>query len=365
MSRIVSAGRAAGTVGSALGVAAVGAAVGFAAERYVVGRSLRRDDPYADEKFGSLRGVPHTVETDDGVLLHVEVDAAGSTSSVTVVFTHGYALNQDSWHFQRRDLAGRARLVFWDQRSHGRSGRAPEGSVTFERLGRDLAEVIDQVVPDGPVVLAGHSMGGMTVLALAGVRPELFRDRVAGVALISTSAHLGRVSLGLPGPLGRLTHKAAPGLVAALARRPEFAERNRRAGSDLGYVLTRRYSFVKGGSPALVEFTASMNASTPIEVVAEFLALFNDHDDRAALAALADLPVLVVGAVGDRLTPVSHSRELAEHLPGASYVEVADAGHMVLLERHDVVTAHLAELLDVVEAGLPKRRGSRRWWRRR
>jgi pimeloyl-ACP methyl ester carboxylesterase len=352
-------------VGTGLGVAAIGAAVGFAAERYVVGRSLRRDDPYADEKFGSLRGVPHTVETDDGILLHVEVDAAGSTSPVTVVFTHGYALNQDSWHFQRRDLAGRARLVFWDQRSHGRSGRAPEGSVTFERLGRDLAEVIDQVMPDGPVVLAGHSMGGMTVLALAGVRPDLFRDRVAGVALISTSAHLGRVSLGLPGPLGRLTHKAAPGLVAALARRPEFVERNRRAGSDLGYVLTRRYSFVQGGSPALVEFTASMNASTPIEVVAEFLALFDDHDDRAALAALADLPVLVVGAVGDRLTPVAHSRELAEHLPGASYVEVADAGHMVLLERHDIVTAHLAELLDVVEAGLPKRRGSRRWWRRR
>ncbi len=363
MSRVVSAGRAAGAVGAAVGVAALGAAIGFAAERYVVGRSLRRDDPYADEKFGSLRGVPHTVETDDGVLLHVEVDAGTSASPLTVVFTHGYALNQDSWHFQRRELAGRARLVFWDQRSHGRSGRAPEGSVTFERLGRDLADVIDQVAPDGPLVLVGHSMGGMTVLAMANVRPDLFRDRVVGVALISTSAHLGRVSLGLPGPLGRITHKAAPGVVAALARRPEVVERSRRVGSDLGYVLTRRYSFVKGGSPALVEFTASMNASTPIEVVAEFLSVFREHDDRAALPVLGDLPVLVVGAVGDLLTPVEHSRELAQQLSGAAYVEVADAGHMVLLERHDVVTAHLAELLDRVEAGLPKRRKSRRWWR--
>lgn len=365
MSRLVSAGRAAGAVGAALGVAAAGAAVGFAAERYVVGRSLRRNDPYADEKFGSLRGALHVVETDDGVMLHVEVDIEPSSSPLTVVFTHGYALNQDCWHFQRRDLAGRARLVFWDQRSHGRSGRAPDGSVTFERLGRDLAAVIDQVVPDGPLVLAGHSMGGMTVLALATVRPDLFHDRVAGVALISTSAHLGRVSLGMPGPLGRLTHKAAPGVVAVLARRPEFVERNRRAGSDLGYVLTRRYSFVKGGSPSLVEFTASMNASTPIEVVAEFLALFKDHDDRAALALLGDLPVLVVGAAGDRLTPVAHSRQMADQLPGATYVEVADAGHMVLLERHDVVTAHLAELLDRVEAGLPRRRTARRWWRQR
>jgi pimeloyl-ACP methyl ester carboxylesterase len=365
VSRLVSAGRTAGTVGAALGLAAVGAAVGFAAERYVVGRSLRRDDPYADEKFGSLRGAPHTVETDDGVLLHVEVDDEGTTSPLTVVFTHGYALNQDSWHFQRRDLAGRARLVFWDQRSHGRSGRAPEGSVTFERLGRDLGEVIDQVVPDGPLVLAGHSMGGMTVLAMGTARPDIFRDRVAGVALISTSAHLGRVSLGLPGPLGRLTHKAAPGVVAALARRPEMVERSRRVGSDLGYVLTRRYSFVKGGSPALVEFTASMNAATPIEVVAEFLALFRDHDDRVALKVLGDLPMLVVGATGDLLTPVEHSREMADELPGASYVEVADAGHMVLLERHDVVTAQLGELLDRVEAGLPNRRRSRRWWRQR
>jgi len=153
--------------------------------------------------------------------------------------------------------------------------------------------------------------------------------------------------------------------VAALARRPELVERSRRAGSDLGYVLTRRYSFVKGSSPALVEFTASMNASTPIEVVAEFLALFREHDDREVLNVLADLPVLVIGAVGDLLTPVEHSREVAEQLPGATYVEVADAGHMVLLERHDIVTAQLAELLDRVEAGLPERRQSRRWWRQR
>ena len=106
-----------------------------------------------------------------------------------------------------------------------------------------------------------------------------------------------------------------------------------------------------------------MNASTPIEVVAEFLSVFREHDDRAALPVLGDLPVLVVGAVGDLLTPVEHSRELAQQLSGAAYVEVADAGHMVMLERHDVVTAHLAELLDRVEAGLPKRRKSRRWWR--
>jgi pimeloyl-ACP methyl ester carboxylesterase len=210
----------------------------------------------------------------------------------------------------------------------------------------------------------------MTILALAAQRPELFDDRVKGVALIATSARdLGTVSLGLPGPLGRLAHRVAPGVVAALARRPEMVERGRRAGSDLGYVLTRRYSFVESRSASLVEFTAAMNASTPIEVVADFLPLFSGHDGRAALPVLARVPVLVVGAVGDLLAPVEHSRELAELLPEASYVEVADAGHMVLLERHDAVTSHLRELVDRVTAELPQgaiRAGDRRrWWRRR
>ncbi|HEX6577340.1 MAG TPA: alpha/beta hydrolase [Jiangellaceae bacterium] len=368
MSRLLRLGRAAGSVGAALGVAAAGAAVGFTAERYVVGRSLRGDDPYADEDFGSLRGTAHHLRTDDGVDLHVEVDEAAAP--VTVVFTHGYALNHDSWHFQRRDLAGTARLVFWDQRSHGRSMRAPEDSITIERLGRDLGEVLDATVPRGPVVLAGHSMGGMTILALAAGRPQLFGDRVAGVALIATSARdLGAVSLGLPGPLGRLTHKVAPGVVAALARRPELIERGRRAGSDLGYVLTRRYSFVESRSASLIEFTAAMNAATPIEVLADFLPLFSGHDGRASLPVLARVPVLVVGAVGDLLAPVEHSRELADALPDASYVEVPDAGHMVILERHDVVTAHLRELVDRITAELRPAAArvstGRRWWRRR
>ena len=55
------------------------------------------------------------------------------------------------------------------------------------------------MAPDGPLVLVGHSMGGMTIMALAEQRPELFADRVRGVALIGTSAgEVGRRGLPLP-----------------------------------------------------------------------------------------------------------------------------------------------------------------------
>jgi pimeloyl-ACP methyl ester carboxylesterase len=359
VSRLLSVGRAAGAVGATLGLAAAGAAVGFATERYVVGRSLRGDDPYADEPLGTLRGDPYAVTTDDGVRLHVEIDEPAGRPDVTVVFSHGYALNLDSWHFQRRDLRGQARLVFWDQRSHGRSAGDPGAEVSFERLGRDLGSVVDAVAPKGPVVLVGHSMGGMTVMALAATRPELFGGEVAGVGLITTSHRdLAATPLGLPGRAGRVARRLAPGVVAALARQPDVIERGRRAGSDFGYVLTRRYSFADRAAPSLVTFTAQMNAATPITVVADFLSLFSTHDQRPALPVLASVPTLVVGAEGDRMTPVEHSRELAEALPNGDYLEIPDAGHMVLLERHEIVTASIEKLLQRAVTRHPG------WWRR-
>ncbi len=369
MSRLVSLGRAAGGVSMALGVAAAGAAVGFAAERYVVGRSLRGDDPYADEQLGSLRGTPVPVVTDDGVEIHAEVDepeTAGRSREkpVNIVFSHGYALNMDSWHFQRRDLRGSARLAFWDHRSHGRSSRARGEVVTFSRLAKDLAQVIAAVAPEGPVVLAGHSMGAMTILALADEHPELFNERIAGVALIASSAQAVPLPTpGVPAAASRLANRVAPGVLKALARRPDLVEHGRRAGTDLSYVITKRYSFDSGGSPSLVEFTAAMNAATPIDVVAEFLPLFADNDQTRGLETVAGRHALIIGATGDRVTPIEHCRAMAEALPSAAYIEVAAAGHMVLLERHDVVTSGIAELAAGVRGSPPSRR-KRRWWHR-
>ncbi|WP_199702271.1 alpha/beta fold hydrolase [Jiangella rhizosphaerae] len=363
MSRLVAAGRTAGLIGTWVGVATAGAAIGFAAERYAMGRSLKKDDPYADEPFGSLRGAVRTVTTDDGVALHVEIDeAAGGPGSPTLVFCHGFALTMDAWHFQRRDLRGSGRLVFWDQRGHGRSGPLPDdGELSFRRLGADLGQVLDEVVPKGPIVLVGHSMGGMTVQALAEHRPELFGERVVAVALIATSGQKLDVSgLGLPGYLGRLAGRAAPAAVSILARKPELVERGRKMGSDLAYVLTRRYAFAEGGSPKLVEFTAIMNAAVPIDVVARFFPLFGELDAAAAVPVLARVPVLVVGGEHDQMTPVQNSRALADALADIEYIEATDAGHMVLLERHEVVTDALRTLIDRARRrGRPRRLSSR------
>ena len=74
---------------------------------------------------------------------------------MTLVFVHGYTLNLDCWHFQRAAFRGLVRSVYYDQRSHGRSGRSPHENATIDQLGHDLLAVLDAFVPDGPVVPFG------------------------------------------------------------------------------------------------------------------------------------------------------------------------------------------------------------------
>jgi pimeloyl-ACP methyl ester carboxylesterase len=342
-----------------LAAAGLGAAVGIAAERVATGRPLLPpfgDGEEDDEDYGGLHVPPLMVTADDGTPLHVEVEEADPAHPdrseldrqvpVTVVLSHGYALTMDSWHFQRKALRGRYRLVVWDQRGHGRSGTGAPGSATIDQLGSDLEAVLKAAAPDGPLVLIGHSMGGMTVMALADRRPDVFAERVLGVGLVSTSAGgLGDVDLGVAG-IGRVVQRLAPGTVRALTRTPRLVEHGRRVGSDLEAVLVRRYSYASRVSNALVRFTAAMIASTRLDVISDFLPTFSGHDKRAALTALDGLEVLVIVGDHDLLTPAAHSDEIVRVVPGAEHVVVRDGGHLLMLEHPDVVTGHLVDLIE-------------------
>lgn len=301
-------------IAGAVAGAGVGAAVG--ARRLVVGRIRLRPDPDADEPFGRLRGRETTVHADDGLPLHVEVDGPDD-APLTVVFCHGYTLNLHSWHYQRRDLRGSVRMVFWDQRSHGRSGRSDPLNATIEQTGDDLYAVLKATVrKNRRVVLVGHSMGGMSIMALADRHPELFDRQVAGVALINTSCgDLAEMTLGLPMVLAKIVRPLAPRTLAGLGRRAELVERARGLGSDLAFVVTRKMAFA------------------------------DKH-----------VPTLVLAGGADRLTPAVHSRRIAEALPDAELVEVEEAGHVLPLEYPGVVTGGLRRLVERVGPGRQKER---------
>ena len=346
MSRLPAWGRRAAVIGGAAGVLAVGAAVGLAAERYAVGRSFKGEDPESDEPLGKLRGRAVPVRADDGVALHVEVEESGDQAPVTVIFSHGLALDQGSWHYQRRDLADIGTLVFWDQRGHGRSSRGAPERATIDQLGADLLAVMEATAPTGPVVLVGHSMGGMSIMALADQHPELFGERVVGVGLISTSpGKLAEVSLGVPEAAGRALRRVAPRALAALNRRPGLVAGGRKLGSDVEFVLTKRYSFATDVPPSLVRFVTRMHDATPLDVIAELFPAFDAHDKLEALGVLNGVEALILSGEQDVMTPADHSREMVEQVPGAELVIVDDAGHMIMLEHHEVVSDHIRELV--------------------
>ncbi len=376
----------AGVLGAVLGLAAAGTAVGIAVSRAAARRvgaerlgsaaglpagasdaELREDDPLGPRSRQADRTA--VVAADDGVLLAVE-EVGPADAPLTVVFCHGYSLSMASWTFQRKALGAAlatangsrptARLVFYDQRGHGASGRGPAEHSTMEQLGRDLVAVLRARVPYGPVVLVGHSMGGMTVMSLAALRPELFGTRVVGAALMSTSSgNLADLDFGMPELLTRVRAAVLPIAAFTMRRRPGFAERTRRLAADLISHVTWSLSFASQDvDPALGRYVDSMIAGTPVEVIAEFYPALAGLDQTASLEPLRAVPTLVLTGDRDTLIPPQHSDAIVELLggpdaPDVEHVVVHEAGHMVPLEKPDEVTAALSALLRRVVADLP------------
>jgi pimeloyl-ACP methyl ester carboxylesterase len=361
-------------VGGAVGVVAAVAAAGVVHERREIGRERSQINRRSAAKLGALPIDRQSwVVAEDGVSLHVE-EVGPVDAPLTVVFVHGFTLNLASFHFQRLALAealgDEIRLVFYDQRSHGRSDKSAAAGCTIEQLGRDLAAVIEAQVPAGPVVLVGHSMGGMTIMSFADQYPGLFDRKIArigAVALINTSSgNLKTVTLGLPAFVNRWRGPVLPLVLRRAAKNVQLVEAGRALGKDLAWIITKRLSFASDDvDPAVIAFSTSMIAATPVDVVSDFYATLMDHDGTLGLMNLVNSQVLVFGAEEDALTPLSHAEAIAAALPGAELITVPNAGHLLMLEHPEVVNPPLLELIRQVRSdSVPTRSWARRASRR-
>ncbi len=342
--------RITGIAGLAAGATVAAVAGGIlAAEKVAVGRLRLQPDPQADEPLGQRHGAALTVLADDGVPLHAEIDGLDD-ARVTVIFCHGYALSQDVWHYQRSALAGVARLVLWDQRGHGRSGQSATERVSISQLGADLRAVLTAAVPgDGPVVLVGHSMGGMAIMALARQHPELFGTKVAGVVLIATAASGVDPVVMVPAAVRPIARQAAAPVLRAVSQgwRAALVERAWEAAGDLAFLSTRYGGFGDAAvSPAVVDFLERIIRATPIGVIAEFYPALLALDERAALPILARVPVIVIAGEQDRVVPVWQTEQLAAGIPGSELTVLPGVGHALILEQPDVISGLISGLTE-------------------
>jgi pimeloyl-ACP methyl ester carboxylesterase len=343
------------TVASALGERVTRARAGY--------RSVDAPDGWAHTPTEAL-----IVTTEDGLALHVEIDAPDTTSlsrrhlagrTPTVVLVHGFALTMQSWVLQRRSLMHSGfRVVSYDQRGHGRSGMPDLERCTIAQLGRDLSAVMDATCTTGPVVLVGHSMGGMTVMSYAGQHRELVRDRVLAVALVSTSPGGDDMTeFGLGATAGRVVSSFGPTVLTRLSRHAGPIDLVRRLGRGVQDAVVQRWAFDSPVSTDLVQLVGDMIFGTSFDVMAAFLPDMDSLDISEDLTALVGVETLVINGAGDLITPPSHSEEIVRRIPGAEHVVVEDAGHILQLEHPQVVTQQLLMLIGraqrAVAEGLP------------
>jgi pimeloyl-ACP methyl ester carboxylesterase len=275
----------------------------------------------------TVRSVPAA----DGVPLHVEIDGPAE-ASVTVLLAHGWTLDRRTWGPVAHALAtgpAPVRVVRYDHRGHGRSAAVDPATMTIEQLADDLAEVLAATAPDGPLVLGGHSMGGMTLMALAERHPDL-TARAAGIALVATaSGGLAEKPFGLPPRQAEVFRRVEQRV---------YGTRRWAARSSLGSprLLAPGMRWLLLGpdaGPEARRITAETVAACRPLTVSGFRPTLDAHERDAALEAFAEIPTVLMVGDRDRLTPVRAARRIATALPSAAFTIFPDAGHMLPLER--------------------------------
>jgi pimeloyl-ACP methyl ester carboxylesterase len=344
-----------GIAGGLVGAAGAAVGVGVAArKRNQIAAQRRRlaaqlaEHPVPEEP----RGEESSVSADDGVRLSCEEiePPEGVHPAMTVVLVHGFALDRRTWQLQRRALCGlrkpAVRVVLYDQRSHGRSERASRESCTIDQLGHDLDAVIRALAPEGPLILVGHSMGGMTIMALAEQRPDLFAERVVAVGFVSTSAgEMG--SQGLSGTWLSRSNPLTRG-VGLLARvQPRLVEGVRRIAGDVIWSITRSFAYGdRSIDPAMVDLVDTMIGTNAVDALTDFVDTLGTHDRIAALPALAGCEILVAAGDADKVIPYTHSERIAAELPHARLLLLPGVGHMPMLEKPAEFDEALVELVE-------------------
>lgn len=322
----------------------IGAAAATGAALYVRRRAGANPGALADPRLEAMAPVPprveRTVHSADGTAIHVT--EYGPADAPTVVLAHGWTCTIGFLTHQIRALSRDLHVVAYDLRGHGRSAIPGKGRFTTGALADDLAAVLRATVPDGrKAVVVGHSMGAMSLVALAAEHRPLLHGKVAAAMLANTSVtDLVAGSLLQPGPAGlrRLTAPLGRALLAAtlpLGSRPNAATRP----------LIRYLSLAPTASAEQIAFCAHVILETNRTVRGGFGATLGSLDLRTAVPHL-DVPATVVTGEFDLLTPPRQGRRLAEDLPQGRLVEIAGVGHMTPIEAPDVLEREIRALVD-------------------
>ena len=267
-------------------------------------------------------------------------------SDTTVVFIHGFALSAHTFYYQVDALREQGvRCLLVDLRGHGLSHKVAPQQCTIADAALDCLAVLEHRPPQGKMIIVGHSLGGMVALSLIEQLPAQLRKQLAGLVTVGSS----------------MRRFAARGLTRALES--WTATTLYRIGSSLPSRLDPlRFWAACAVSPVAaatltglpdrehIRFHAALFVDTPLATLVGFFDDVVKHHGYGAASYLESVPGEIIVGSADILAPVSQAQDMAAHWPRARLSLVAGAGHMVILERPEVVNAAIARLIEAAHS---------------
>ncbi len=288
-------------------------------------------------------GSARRIKRPDGTELQVE--SYGPSDASALVLTHGWLQDSTEWYYLKRDLASRFRLIVWDLAGLGKSSRPSNDDYSVEKMARDLESVLE--VAAGPVVLVGHSLGGMVVQTFCRLFPQHLGEKVTGLVFIDTTytnplqtARWGAFWRALQAPV------FVPLWHATIALSPLVRAINWLSYLSGSWHLWRRFlGFAGRQTWRQIDFSCRVSAKASPAVAARIALASLKFNEWNTLPAIS-IPVLVLAGENDRLTRPDVNRQSQQRIPGARLVSLEPGGHYALLERHEACGKAVAEFVE-------------------
>lgn len=294
----------------------------------------------ADREGKELPDLPEFDRTGETAGIHYYVYGDHHESDTTVVFIHGFSLAASAWFMQVEAIAPVARCLTIDLRGHGETGQWPLEECTIEGAADDVHAAIKDAGIEGPIIVVGHSLGGMVAMNLLRRYPAL-RERTKGLVLVSTAVD-SIASQGIPQILALpVVEKIRAGVQAS----PKEAAKFRQAISGLVAPVLASTVFQTPTPASVINFHAKLIRTTPLNTYVGFLDDLQDHNEIEGVKALRGLPGIVMVGTRDKVTEPDQTLRIMELWETGTYQMGADGGHMLIFEQPALVNKAILQML--------------------
>ena len=310
---------------------------------------LERGATYSKNRTPGLKHVDrHTVVDSDGLNIHTYMVGPSENAEATVVFIHGFTLAAEVYYMQvdyLQTFYPNIKSVLIDARGHGATGQVRPELCTIAGTANDVLAAIHEHAPTGPLILVGHSLGGLTALNLVKRADQALRQRIVGMVLVATSIE----SLSTQGLPQVLASPLADNVKNAVEAAPNDAQKFRQYATTFLAPTLATAVFQRDTNDEVIDFHAAMIHETPLDTFVGFFDDLQEHDELDAAPALEGLDGYVLAGELDDVTPISQADRICEVWPEARLQIAEGAGHMLPLEAPGILNNAIGNILDSLD----------------